>query len=141
YNSLPINRPLVPVNNEDQDGALNSSGRKGETNYEPSTIAEVSEDPRYKAVRTPLEGTTQQLAIAKTRNFAQAGEYYRSLSAQDKTDLITALSADLNHVRNETNKYTILSYFYKADSDCGTRLAKALPADGARVKASADQLA
>ena len=140
YNSLPINRPAVPVSNEDQDGALNSSGRKGETNYEPSGIAEVSEDPRYKASRTPLNGTTQQLAIAKTRNFVQAGEYYRSLSAQDKTDLITALSADLSHVRNEANKYTMLSYFYKADADYGTRLAKALHADSVRVKASADKL-
>src|SRR6195256_319312 len=140
YNSLPVNRPVVDVNNEDQDGSLNSSGRKGETNYEPSGIAEVSEDPRYKASRTPLNGTTQQLAIAKTRNFVQAGEYYRSLSAQDKTDLITALSTDLNHVRNEANKYTMLSYFYKADADYGTRLAKALHADGGRVKASADRL-
>jgi catalase len=119
---------------------LNSSGRKGETNYEPSGIAEVSEDPRYKASRTPLNGTTQQLAIAKTRNFVQAGEYYRSLSAQDKTDLITALSADLSHVRNEANKYTMLSYFYKSDADYGTRLAKALHADGVRVKAWADKL-
>ncbi len=140
YNSLPINRPAVLVSNEDQDGALNSSGRKGETNYEPSGIAEVSEDPRYKASRTPLNGTTQQLAIAKTRNFVQAGEYYRSLSAQDKTDLITALSADLSHVRNEANKYTMLSYFYKADADYGTRLAKAVHADSVRVKASADKL-
>jgi catalase len=140
YNSLPINRPAVRISNEDQDGALNSSGRKGETNYEPSTIAEVSEDPRYKANRTPLVGTIQQQAIAKTRNFAQAGEYYRSLSAQDKTDLITALSADLGHVRNEANEYTMLSYFYKADADYGTRLAKAIHADGARVKAAADRL-
>ena len=70
----------------------------------------------------------------------QAGEYYRSLSAQDKADLITALSADLNHVRNEANKYTMLSYFYKADADYGTRLAKALHADNVRVKASSDRL-
>jgi catalase len=140
YNSLPINRPAVAVDNEDQDGAMNSSGRKGETNYEPSGIHEVAEDPQAKAVRTPLSGTTQQQAIAKTRNFVQAGEYYRSLSAQDQADLITALSADLNHVRNEANKYAMLAHFYKADADYGTRLAKAVHADRARVKAAADQL-
>src|SRR5260370_25559268 len=66
YNSLQINRPAVLVSNEDQDGALNSSGRKGETNYEPAGIAEGAEDARYKASRPPLNGTTQQLAIAKT---------------------------------------------------------------------------
>jgi catalase len=140
YNSLPINRPVVRISNGDQDGALNSSGRKGETNYEPSTLAEVSEDPHYKANGTLLNGTSQQQAIAKTRNFVQAGEYYRSLSAQDKADLITALGADLSRVRNEANKYTMLSYFYKADADYGARLAKAVHADSARVKTAADQL-
>lgn len=141
YNSLPVNRPVVAVDNEDQDGMLNSSGRKGEFNYEPSGIHEVAENPQAKSVRTALLGTTQQQAISKTRNFVQAGEYYRSLSEQDKDDLVTALGADLSHVSNESNKYTMLSYFYKADPDYGSRLAKATKADVTRVKAAAAQLA
>jgi catalase len=140
YNSLPVNRPLVAVDNEGQDGVMNSSGRKGETNYEPSGINEVAEDPQAKAVRVALNGTTQQQAISKTRNFMQAGEFYRSLSEQNKADLVSALSADLGHVRNETNRYVMLSYFYKADPDYGSRLAKATKADIARVKAAAAQL-
>ena len=140
YNSLPINRPLVPVTNEDQDGAMNSSGRKGDTNYEPSTVHEVADDAQFKAVRTPLTGTIQQQSIAKTRNFFQAGEYFRSLSAQGKTDLITALSGDLNHVSNAANKLAMLSYFYKADATYGTRLAQATHADVAGVKAAATKL-
>ena len=140
YNSLPVNRPRLAVDNEDQDGTMNSSGRKGETNYEPSGINEVAEDPQAKAVRAALIGATQQQAISKTRNFMQAGEYYRSLSEQDKADLVTALSADLNHVSREANKYVMLSYFYKADADYGTRLAKATKADVTRVKAAAAQL-
>jgi catalase len=140
YSSLPVNRPLVAVANEDQDGAMNGGGRKGETNYEPSGIHEVAEDPQAKAVRTALLGTTQQQAISKTRNFMQAGEYYRSLSAQDKVDLVTALGADLGHVGNEANKYAMLAYFYKADPDYGSRLAQATKADVTRVKAAAAQL-
>jgi catalase len=140
YNGLPVNRPLVAVDNEDQDGAMNSSGRKGATNYEPSGIHEVAEDPQAKAVLAALSGTTQQQAISKTRNFVQAGEYYRSLSEQGKADLVTALSADLGHVSNDANKYTMLAYFYKADPDYGSRLAKATKADVARVKAAATQL-
>lgn len=140
YNSLPINRPLVDVANEDQDGAMNASGRKGDVNYEPSGVHEVAEDPQAKSVRTALAGTTQQQAITKTRNFMQAGEYYRSLSAADKDDLVAALGADLSHVTNETNKYTMLSYFYRADPDYGTRLTNATHADPARVKAAAARL-
>ena len=140
YQNIPVNRPLAGVSNEDQDGLMNVSDRKGEINYEPSGIQETAEDPNAKSVRTPLSGTTQQQAIEKKRNFVQAGEYYRSLSEQDKEDLVTALSADLNRVTNETNKYTMISYFYKADADYGTRLAKATHADLARVKTMADKL-
>ncbi|HKT27181.1 catalase [Dyella sp.] len=140
YQSIPVNRPLVQVNSEDQDGAMNISGRKGEINFEPSSAKAISEDPDARLVQAALSGTTQQRAIEKKRNFLQAGEYYRALSTQDKADLITALSADLNHVTDDGHKYTMLSYFYKADADYGTRLAKATHADVARVKSLADQL-
>jgi catalase len=140
YNDLPINRPLVSVANNNQDGTMNADGRKGEVNYEPSTLREIAEDPRDKQVRTPLVGTVQQEAIHKTMNFHQAGDYYRSLSAQGKQDLITALSSDLARVTNEANKYTMLSYFYKADADYGTRLTRAVHADMQQVQARAAKL-
>ncbi|MFA8390641.1 catalase [Burkholderia ubonensis] len=140
FNQLPVNRPRVSVTNNNQDGAMNFGDRKGEVNYEPSTLNELAQNPRYKSVATPLSGTTQQAAIHKTLNFRQAGEYYRALPAQSRQDLVTALSGDLNHVTNDANKYAMLSYFYKADADYGTRLAHATHADVARVKSLADKL-
>jgi catalase len=140
YNSLPINRPLVPVNNDSQDGYMNGADRKGEINYEPSGINEVAQQPQYKSVQMQLSGTTQQVAIHKTLNFRQAGEYYRSLPENDKADLVTALSGDLGRVTNDANKYAMLTYFYKADPDYGTRLAQATHADVARVRDAASHL-
>src|ERR1700681_1266993 len=140
YNTLPINRPLVPVSNNNQDGKMNSGRRTGEINYEPSGINEISQDPKYKYTQTPLTGTTQQVAIHKQQDFKQAGEFYRSLRASEKADLVTALSGDLRHVTNDDNKYTMLSYFNKADSDLGARLEQALGADGARVQAMSAKL-
>ena len=141
YQNIPVNRPLVAVQNENQDGLMNTSGRKGDVNYEPSSVHEMAQDPDARLVEAALSGTTQQKAIANTRNFEQAGEYYRALSAQDKADLVTALSADLDKVTNEQDKYAMLSHFYKADTDYGTRLANATHADLARVKDAAAQLA
>jgi catalase len=140
YNQLPINRPLFSVSNNNQDGLMNGGDRKGEVNYEPSGIAEIAQQDKYKSVQTPLQGTTQQRAIHKTLDFRQAGEYYRTLSDTDKTDLITALSGDLGRVTNDANKYAMLSYFYKADADYGTRLARATHADVTRVKDAAAHL-
>jgi catalase len=141
YNSLPINQPAVKVLNGDQDGAMNSDHRKGEVNYEPSGSEEIGEDSSAQLVRTELGGTTQQHAIAKKREFAQAGDYYRALPPAERDDLVTALSADLVQVKSDANKYAMLSYFYKADPDYGARVATAVHADVYRVKSMAARLA
>ncbi|ODN63102.1 catalase, partial [Burkholderia cenocepacia] len=140
YMDLPINRPVVPVVNNNQDGKMNAGDRKGEVNYEPSTLNELAQDPQYKSVRMALDGTTQQEAIRKKLPFRQAGEYYRSLSQQDKDDLVTALSGDLGQVKNAQNQYAMLSYFYKADADYGTRLAQAVHANVQQVQSLAAKL-
>lgn len=140
YQQIPINAPLTSVSNNSQDGALNASGRKGEVNYEPSGISEISQDPRYKYAHTPVSGVTQQKMTSKPRNFFQAGEYYRGLSDKDKGFLVEALSADLNHVTNQENKYTMLSYFYKADATYGAQLARATHTDVERIKSLAAKL-
>jgi catalase len=140
FNSLPINRPRVPVVNNNQDGAMNAGARTGEVNYEPSTLNELSQDAKYKYTQTTLAGTTQQTAIHKKQLFAQAGVFYRSLSDSGKSDLVTALSGDLRHVTNDDNRYTMISYFNKADADFGARLVKALGADASRVQSMSAKL-
>lgn len=132
-NQLPINAPRVAVNSNNQDGEHNGGARSGKVNYEPSRIAPKpqAEAARYSAL--PLSGATQQARIAKTLNFRQAGEFYRSLSADERRNLIANLAGDLGQVRDETTMYTMLSYFHKADADYGTRLAQALKRDTARV--------
>jgi catalase len=135
FQSLPINRPLVAVNNNHADGAGNISGRKGNVNYQPSRLAGFKEDPNARASQLPLTGSTQQQRTAKTLNFRQAGEFYRSLNAQDRDDLITNLSGDLKRVRNQDTLNIMLSHFWKADADYGKRLVKAVGGNAGKVEA------
>ncbi|WP_266160435.1 catalase, partial [Dyella silvatica] len=126
---IPINRPLASVRNYNQDGAMNTGHTNSDVNYQPSEAeGAYADDPRYKASALPLSGSTQQQRVHRTMNFEQAGELYRSLSMQDKSDLISNLAADLGQVKNTKIRDTMLSYFYKADADYGTRLSKALGA-------------
>jgi catalase len=140
FSSLPINRPIPKAVNHYQDGMMYAGGRKGEVNYEPSTISELEQLSQYKYAPTPLTGTTQQAAIYKTQNFRQAGEFFRSLSESAKQELVGNLAGDLNHVTHDGNKYTMVSYFYKADAEYGKRLVKATHTDLARVQAAASKL-
>ncbi|WP_137926897.1 catalase [Cupriavidus sp. 2SB] len=138
---LPVNRPRVPVKNYQVDGYGDADGTKGDVNYQPSRRAGAySENPHYQYMRTPLTGTTQTQAIARTDNFSQAGDYYRALPASGKTNLIGNLAADLGVVKSSEVKHVMLSHFYKADADYGKRLTAAVKGDLAEVERRATSL-
>ncbi len=137
---LPINAPRVAVNNNNQDGQLNSGARTGTVNYEPSRISPKPQTAGARFSRLPLSGTTQQARIARTLDFRQAGEFYRSLSAAERKNLIGNLAGDLGQVKDDVTRYTMLAHFFKADQDYGTRLAQALKADLGKVRQQSSAL-
>ncbi|WP_276308780.1 catalase [Billgrantia endophytica] len=136
---LPVNAALSDVNTHAQDGAGFSPPRSGSVNYQPSRSAEgYTDNADHDFCRYDLDGTTQQEAIEKTHNFAQAGDFYRNLSEEEQDGLIEALHADLGQVEDEAVRTIMTSFFYKADSDYGTRLAEAVNVDLADVQELAE---
>jgi len=131
---LPINAPRVAVNNNNQDGELNAGKRTGLVNYEPSRLTPRPQDESARYSSLKLSGTSQQVGIEKTLNFRQAGEFYRALNKSEQANLISNLAGDLGKVTNDDTRYTMLSHFYKADADYGTRITAAVNADVGRVK-------
>ena len=132
---LPVNRPLAPVNNHNQNGLSNNAKQtNGDVNYQPSRQLALAEDTQFKAVETKLAGSVQQKAISKPRNFYQAGVLYRSMNEQDQSDLIANLAGDLNKVMDKEVKETMVSYFYRADKEYGSRLAEATDTNLTQVK-------
>lgn len=124
--SLPVNAPRVKVVNNNQDGQLNATERTGDVNYFPADTAPKQTAEQFRNATYEVSGLVDSKPIAKTNNFEQAGIFYRSLKAQDKADLIKNLSGDLGQVTSPRTKTIMVSYFYQADKDYGTRLAKAV---------------
>jgi catalase len=136
YMQLPVNRPLVPVNDNNIDGPMQSVAQHGDVNYEPTVAAGTpAEQPQFRYSQYAISGSTQQRAIDKTDNFRQAGEFYRALDKHEQDDLIKNLAADLGQVKNAQIKNTMVSYFYRADKEYGTRLAGAIGVDIKSVQA------
>jgi len=135
YMELPVNRPMVPVSNNNIDGAMQFQPRQGDVNYEPNNEPALpTEQTAYRYSQYAVSGVTQQRKIDKEDNFRQAGELYRSLSKVEQDHLIKNLAADLGAVTNPEIKRTMVSRFYQADHDYGTRLAKLVNVDLASVQ-------
>ncbi len=140
HQQLPINRPLVAVVSNNQDGAMNFGNTKSHVNYEPTGAEPKQVLASARAVATPLSGTVQQRMISKTDNFSQAGAFYRALDKQGRANLVRNLAADLGAVRNAQVKHKMLAHFYKADADYGTALTQAVKGELSQVKAVAATL-
>src|SRR6202051_2841711 len=141
FQQLPINRPISPVNNYSQDGHMDARETHGDYNYQPNRAqTTIAENPAYDYSPVATRVPTQQKPIRITDDFRQAGELYRSLSQQDRDDLITNLVGDLSQVTNPDTVIDAVSNFYKADKDYGTRLIEALHLNTQQVVDRASKL-
>jgi len=127
YLQLPINRPIVSVNNNQRDGAMQSGEFSGPVNYEPSSLG--SDLPKEAPTSTPreyqMEGEVTRQKISITNDFAQAGERYRSLSKIDQEHLVDNLITDLMHI-DKPIQQRVAENLTKADPQLGKSVVKGL---------------
>lgn len=148
YQYLPVNHALSPINTHAQDGALSFVAAKGDINYQPNSFDKAGgreggiypENAAYKYVAAPLSGSTQQKIIAKTLNFRQAGDYFRTLAEPERKNLIANLSGDLGQVKSDGIRTQIVAHMYCADRDYGTRLAAAVGVEISKASAICDKI-
>ena len=118
---LGVNRPVVPINNNQRDGAMQNGQFSGPVNYEPNSLAvgmpkEVAEAGKPRIYE--LKGEVGRRKINLTNDFAQAGERYHSLSKMDREHLIDNLIADLMHIDKPIQK-RMIDNLTKADAALG----------------------
>jgi catalase len=125
---LPVNKPRVPVVNNNQDGQLDTAlaNKKVDVNYFPSVVDPKTVDTSFAPTPYKVDSIVQTAPISKTEPFDQAGKFYRSLKPADKADLVKNLAGDLGVVTSMRTKVVMVSYFTQADRDLGARLAKAV---------------
>ena len=128
YLQLPINRPLVPVANNQRDGAMQCAPYGGGTvNYEPNSLAngQPGEAPPAPASVTHVEGVMEQRRLELTNDFEQAGERYRSLDKVGQNHLVGNIVDSLGNAQKPIQK-RMLKNLASADPGFGKRVASAL---------------
>ncbi|MCA1293336.1 catalase [Paenibacillus sp. alder61] len=129
YLQIPVNCPYAPVRNHQRDGLMNVMQDPSPVNYEPNSSEESpKEDPRYRDSVVPVSGQIGRERIAKTDDFTQAGELYRSFTPEEQAHLISNLVNDLRQTPEQTQLRAICNFF-RADIQYGMRVAQGLGVD------------
>jgi catalase len=130
YAAFPINKPKSPVNTYHRDGAgrFDSNGR-GFVNYEPNSFSGPVEDPSVFEPPLKLDGDANRYAPHDEPNgeddFSQAGELYRLMTTDQRSQLVANLVTPLKTVPHFIQVRQV-KLFYKADVDYGVRVAEEL---------------
>jgi len=127
YLQIPVNRPQIPVSNNQQDGSMQSLPNNGTANYEPNTLAsgEPKEAPFMMTEKLTVNGEVTRKKISLTNDFQQAGERYRSLSKVEQDHLVDNIVDSLGKA-GKPIQLRAHSNFEKADADFGKRIKKGL---------------
>jgi catalase len=134
FTEIPINRPLAPVHNHQQDGHKRHTIDVGKVNYFPNTLGGGC--PHLAAggkggVGAGFVHHPEQLNAQKIRarsesfgdHYSQAGLFFRSMTPPEKEHLIDACRFELGRVHTVEIRQRMLEHFARIDGELSTAVA------------------
>jgi catalase len=133
FHEIPINRPVVPVHNNQRDGHMRQTINRGKTSYGPNGIA-GNEPNQAKASEGGFVSYNERIDAKKIRarsrsffdHFSQARLFFNSQSDPEKNHLIDALSFELGKVKAVPIRERMLALLNQIDTGLAAEVAFAL---------------
>ena len=127
YDSLPVNRPHVPVHTYHRDGSMRfDDNAGGAVNYEPNSFGGPHEDTRYKEPPLKLSGDADRYDHREGNDdYTQAGNLFRLMTPDARARLIANLVDSMKSVPRVIQERQV-RHFSQADPAYGEGVAKGL---------------
>ena len=130
FHEIPINRPVVPVHNNQRDGFMRQQINKGRVSYNPNSLA--SGCPfQAKMAEGGFNSFAEKIDAKKIRersqsffdHFSQARLFFNSQSDHEKNHIVDALSFELGKVETEAIRVRMLGILSQVDKGLATQVA------------------
>ncbi|WP_233524529.1 catalase HPII [Mucilaginibacter conchicola] len=130
FQEIPINRPVVPVHNNQRDGFMRQTINRGKTSYGPNALG--NNDPQQvKAADGGFTSYQERIEARKVRarsksffdHFSQARLFFNSQSEPEKNHITDALSFELGKVKMLAVRERMLGLLMQIDKGLATQVA------------------
>ena len=133
FQQIPINRPVIPVHNNQRDGFSRQNIDRGKTSYGPNSLRnnypeQVKEEQGgYVTYPARVEGyKIRTRSKSFLDHFSQARLFFNSQSDPEKNHLIAALSFELGKVKTIAVRERMLGILSLIDKSMAAQVAGAL---------------
>nr|WP_067055105.1 catalase [Mucilaginibacter sp. L294] len=133
FQEIPINRPVVPVYNNQRDGHMRQAINSGKTSYSPNSLGGNS-PAQAKASEGGFVSYNERIDAGKIRarsksfldHFSQARLFFNSQSDPEKNHIVDALSFELGKVKTVAIRERMLGILSLIDKGLAAEVAYAL---------------
>ena len=130
FAEIPINRPIVPVSNNQRDGHMRQTINKGRTSYEPNSLNGNRPDANpagFVSYPAQTEGTKVRVrAESFGDHYGQAKLFWNSMTEVEREHIIGALQFELSKVETREIRLRMLDHLAKINPTLHTQVAMAL---------------
>lgn len=130
---LPINRPVCPFANINQDGRMQMEVKTSRVNYSPNSLGDnkpaVSSEAEgaYVSYPEPVEGhKVRERSPSFQEHFSQATLFWNSLSVPEKDHLVEAAHFELGKVKDKGVRQRMVERFNQVDHELAKRIAEGI---------------
>ncbi len=131
--NLPINRPVCPFHNNNQDGRMQMEVKTSRVNYSPNSLGDnrptpvAEEDGGFVSYPERVEGhKIRERSPSFADHYSQATLFWNSLSKGEKDRLVQAAHFELGKVGEKSVKERMLERFNQVDGELAQRVAQGL---------------
>ena len=131
FNEIPINRPIVPVHNNQREGYHRRAINIGKVSYHKNSIANNSpvpvkeEEGGYAHYQEKVDGfKIRGRSESFKDHFSQAIMFWNSMSNVEKKHIIDAFSFEVGKVKDNYIRQQVVEMFSNVNLDLATEMAK-----------------
>jgi catalase len=133
FQEIPINRPIIPVHNNQRDGHMRQTINKGKTSYSPNSLG--NNDPhQVKEAAGGFVSYQERIEARKLRmrnksffdHFSQARLFFVSQSEPEQNHMVDALTFELGKVKTISIRERMLSVLAQIDDGLVAKVAYGL---------------
>jgi catalase len=130
FQEIPINRPIVPVHNNQRDGHMRQTINRGKTSYGPNTLG-LNAPMQAKIAEGGFASFPERIDARKVRarsksfrdHFSQATLFVNSQTEPEKNHIVNALSFELGKVQSTDVRERMLGILSLIDKKLAERVA------------------
>lgn len=133
FHEIPINKPLVPIHNNQRDGHMRQTIDKGKVNYSPNALAggcpfQAGQiDAGFTSFAERIDSRKiRERSKSFMDHFSQAKLFFNSQSEPEKNHIVDALSFELGKVQTVAIRERMLRILMNIDKGLASQVAVAL---------------